>query len=113
VRLRLNTIGLGDLICGRSIAPEIKECADAVSVSLNTADPEQWAALHVPRPEFRKQGFDAVLGFIASCAKAGIPTTVTAVAQPGVDIGSVRRLARALGARFRSRPWLGARPEAA
>ncbi|MFI5345588.1 MAG: TatD family nuclease-associated radical SAM protein [Elusimicrobiota bacterium] len=106
VRRRLNTVGLGNLIWGRDIVPELKRCVDAVSVSLNTADPEQWRRLHVPRPAFADKGYDAVLKFVVDCARAGIDTTVTAVRLPGVEIGAVRDLARNLGVKFRLRPLL-------
>lgn len=105
-RLRLNTIGLGNLLCGRDIAPELKGRLDAVHVSLNTARPAQWLSLHVPRPAYRRRGFAEVLRFIHSCVAAGIKTTITAVDQPGVDIAAVRALARKIGAGFRVRPSL-------
>jgi TatD family-associated radical SAM protein len=106
IRRRLNTIGLGSLIWGRDIAPELKRCLDAVSVSLNTADPAQWRRLHVPQSAYAERGFGAVLQFIADCARSGLDTTVTAVRLPGVDVAAVERLAHMLGARFRFRPFL-------
>ena len=106
VRRRLNTIGLGSLIRGRDITPKLKLCVDAVSVSLNTADPVQWRRLHRPKPEFAEKGFEAAMRFVSDCLEAGLQTTVTAVRLPGVDIGAVNALARLLGARFRLRPPL-------
>ncbi|MBI5241366.1 MAG: radical SAM protein [Elusimicrobia bacterium] len=105
-RLRLNTIGLGSLIWGRDIAPELAGLIDAAAVSLNTADPEQWLAIHTPLKPFRARGYESVLGFIRSCVAAGLETTVTAVKLPGTDLPAVRRLASSLGASFRSRPAL-------
>ncbi|MBI3553378.1 MAG: radical SAM protein [Elusimicrobia bacterium] len=106
LRLRLNTIGLGDLINGRAIDQELSEVLDAVSVSLNTADPEQWLALHRPRDAFAGNGFASVLSFISACVDRELETTVTAVDLPGVRVDEVRRLAKRLGARFRLRPEL-------
>lgn len=106
LRLRLNTIGLGSLIWGRDIIPELRRCLDAVSVSLNTADPEQWLRLHAPLKPYRERGFSSVIEFIRGCARAGLETTVTAIDQPGVDLEAVRKLARELGAGFRPRPLL-------
>ncbi len=106
LKKRLNTIGLGGLIWGRNIAPELKRCVDSVSVSINTADPEQWRALHAPRAAYAEAGFIAALQFVEDCVRAGLETTVTAVRMPGVDIVPVKRLAAALGARFRLRPYL-------
>ena len=104
--LRLNTVGLGNLIWGRDIVPELKGALDAVAVSLNTAEPAQWLRLHAPLKEFRENGFSGVLGFIRGCVEAGLKTTVTAVKLPGADPAAMRRLAASLGATFRSRPAL-------
>jgi TatD DNase family protein len=109
LKLRLNTIGLGSLICGRDIVPELKSCLDAVSVSLNTADPAQWITLHAPQPGFRQRGFAGAVDFIKGCAVSGLDTTMTAVVQPGVNLAALRSLARRLGVRFRSRPLLNTR----
>jgi TatD family-associated radical SAM protein len=106
IQRRLNTIGLGSLIWGRDIASELKRCVDAVSVSLNTADPAHWRRLHAPQAAYAEKGFNAVLQFIADCSRAGLDTTVTAVRLPGVNVAAVERLAKFLGARFRLRPLL-------
>lgn len=105
-QIRLNTIGLGSLIQGRNIAPELGRFLDVVSVSLNTADPAEWITMHRPLPEFREGGFQSVLQFIRDCAEAGVSTVVTAVEGPGVPLDAVRRLAEERGATFRSRPFL-------
>jgi len=105
-RLRLNTIGLGSLIHGRDIAPDLGRFLDTVSISLNTADPAQYVEIHRPLPEFRERAFRAVQEFIRQCARHVPETVVTAVETPGIDIGAVRRLAESLGASFRSRPYL-------
>ena len=104
--LRLNTIGLGNLIWGRDIAPELGACLDEVCVSLNTADPAQWLALHAPQRRYREKGFESVLEFIRGCVRCGLETSVTAVEQAGVDLAAAARLAKSLGAGFRARPAL-------
>jgi TatD DNase family protein len=105
-RVRLNTIGLGNLINGRSISPELAEFLDAVSISLNTADPKQYVEINRPLPEFREKAFASAQEFIRECA-AHIPETyVTAVEMPGIDVDAVRRLTESLGAKFRLRPHL-------
>lgn len=105
-RRRLNTVGLGNLINRRSISKELAGGLDAVSVSLNTSDPKQWAEMMCPLPEFAERGFESVTEFIRECAAAVPDTTVTAVEQPGVDVGTLKRLAESLGARWRERPYL-------
>ncbi len=105
---RLNTIGLGSAIWGRDIVPELAAHLTSVSVSLNTADPDQWLKLHRPRPEMRSMGFESVLDFVRSCVLSDLQTTVTAVELPGVDLPAVRCLAASLGASFLARPLLTA-----
>lgn len=110
---RLNTIGLGSAVWDRDIVPELAAGGlTSVSVSLNTADPDQWLRLHRPRPEMREKGFESVLDFVRSCVLSDLTTTVTAVELPGVDLPAVRRLAASLGADFRARPLLTARKAA-
>ncbi len=104
--IRLNTIGLGDMIWKCDISPDLARAVDAVSVSLNTADPAQWKRLHRPAAEFREEGFAAALRFTARCAARGLHVTVTAVDLPGVDLWAVTDLALKLGAEFRVRPRL-------
>ena len=106
ISVRLNTIGLGDLIWERDIVPELARFLDSVSVSLNTADPEQWLELHRPAPAFRARGFAASRLFAERCVAAGLPTRVTAVEQPGVDLEALRAYARRIGAEFLARPQL-------
>ena len=106
-RIRLNTIGLGNLIHGRDIVPDLIGRIEAVSVSLNTADPGEWVRLHRPRPQYREGGFESVLAFIWRCVMLLPETTVTAVRLPGMDLTRCRALADSLGARFRIRPYLG------
>ncbi|MFA6091652.1 MAG: TatD family nuclease-associated radical SAM protein [Elusimicrobiota bacterium] len=105
-RLRLNTVGLADLLCGCPAAPLLRGKIDAACVSLNTADPAQWLELMRPLPRFRKKGFSAVQDFIRGCAQEGIDVTATAVAVPEVDLEACRRLSETLGARFAVRPLL-------
>lgn len=106
VKRRLNTVGLGDLIWGRDITPELAGCLDEVAVSLNTADPAQWVELLRPAPAYRDTGFAASRRFAANCVKAGLRTRVTAVELPGVDLKPLETFARSIGAEFAARPIL-------
>jgi len=105
-RLRLNTVGLGNLIHGRNVAPELGEFLDAVSISLNTVDPIQYVEIMRPRPEFREKALDSVKEFIVACVKSVPETVVSAVALTGVDISGVPAVAKEAGALFRLRPFL-------
>ena len=106
VKRRLNTVGLGDLIWGRDITPELARYLDEVAVSLNTADPAQWVELLRPAASYRDTGFAASRRFAERCVKAGIRTRVTAVELPGVDLKPLQDYARSIGADFTARPIL-------
>jgi TatD family-associated radical SAM protein len=105
-RVRLNTIGLGSLIHGRDIAPDLGRFLDAVSVSLNTVDPAKYDELMRPLPQFRGKALPAALDFIASSARHVPDTTVTAVEKTAEDPEAVRRAALERGAKFHLRPFL-------
>jgi TatD DNase family protein len=100
---RVNTNGSGDLIAGQPIAPKLRGVIDTVSVSLNTADPEQYRRLC--RPEFGERMYPAMLQFIRSCRAEGLDVVVTALDYPEVDIAAVERLARELDVVFRPRTY--------
>ncbi len=103
-RLRLNTNGHGNLIHKRDILPELAECFDALSISLNSADPEQYARLMGYRRGGRRY-FDAVVEFARRARAALGDVTVTVVDLPEVDVERARQfVATEIGARFRARP---------
>ncbi len=104
--LRLNTVGLGSLVHGRDIVPELAPLLDAVSVSLNTVDPALWEELHRPAPRWRGRGFQAARVFAQGCVAAGLRTRVTAVEGTGADLDAVRAYADSIGAEFLARPAL-------
>ena len=105
-RVRLNTVGLGNLIHGRDIAPDLARFLDAVSISLNTVDPLRYEEIMRPLPEFRGKALASALDFIAACVRGGLETTVTAVEGTAHDPDAVRRAAEERGARFVLRPFL-------
>lgn len=76
--VRLNTNGLGDLINGRSIAPELAGLVDTVSISLNTPDKDAYLAL--VRPKFGEKSYDAMLAFARECVKYVPRVVLTTVA---------------------------------
>ena len=55
-RVRLDTNGLGSLHHGRNIVPELVEVLDSISVSLNTADAEEYVRLCRPFEAEGKSG---------------------------------------------------------
>lgn len=105
-KIRLNTNGLGDLINGRDVVPELKTAVDVVCVSLNAENEALWRDLLRPAPGY-EQGYSAVKEFIGKCARAGFERVAASCVQnTGADERAVRALAEELGAEFNGREYL-------
>jgi TatD family-associated radical SAM protein len=102
IRTRLDTNGHGQLLHPEVDVPAALAAAglDAVTVSLNAADPQAYD--EICRPVFAK-AHRAVIQFAEQCVRHDIETTLTAVDYPGADPAGCEAIARALGARFRAR----------
>lgn len=106
--LRLNTNGLGSLMHGRDIVPEIVAAGiSMVSIGLNAANRDDYEAIMAPA---LPGAFEAALDFIRSCAHvkppgAGLRVEVTCVETPGVDVAAVRRLVEGLDVEFRVKKY--------
>jgi len=105
LRVRLNTNGLANAVWGRSTPPEMKGLIDAVHVSLNSADPDQWRALMRPMEPWSAGGFEKVKEFIREAARVIPEVFTTAVEGNGIDQEKFKALSAELGAvpRFRGR----------
>lgn len=104
ILIRLNTNGLGDLINGRSIAAELSECVDVVSISLNAPTKEKYLA--VTRPSFGEESFEAMLNFARACKKTVKKVMLTVVdVIPAEDIAESHALAEELGIPLRVREY--------
>ncbi len=102
IPLRLNTNGLGNLVHGRDITPELEGRIDHVSISLNAHN----AALYERHCRPLLAGsYDAVVDF-ATRARDHVPrVTLTAIeGLEGVDIDACARTADRIGVEFRIRP---------
>jgi len=106
LKIRLNTNGLGSLVNGRDIVPELKGLVDSAHISLNTADPEQWLEMMRPAPEYAVEGFKSVLAFVRASVDAIPETAVTAIRGGGADLEKFSALAKELGANCRLRDGL-------
>lgn len=104
-KIRLNTNGLGNLINGRDICPELKGLVDTVSISLNTPNRERFYEL--TRSRFGIGSFDAMLDF-AKSAVLYVPnvvlTTVATTISPEEE-EECGKICGEIGARYRIRPW--------
>lgn len=101
---RLNTNGLGSLVNGRNIAPEL-DCMDVVSVSLNNCTADKY--LNVTRSAFGIKAFDGVLDFAKCCKSAGLNVIFTVVDVIGEkDIANCKKLCDNIGIPLRVREYV-------
>ena len=103
--IRLNTNGHGSLINHRDIAPEMQGRLDAVSVSLNGSNEEEY--LRLTRPGAGGKSWEAMLDFVRQAAKF-VPRVMVSIVdydKSPQEIEACRQLAESLGAAFRVRPF--------
>lgn len=103
--IRLNTNGLGNLVNGRDITPEMEGLIDTVSISLNTPNADRYHEL--VRSKFGDKSFDTMLDFARSSTKyvtnvvmTTVDTTITKEEEE-----ECRRICDSIGAKYRIRPW--------
>ena len=104
--IRLNTLGLGNLVYGRDITGDLAKVLDSVSISINSPKKEQWLEIVRPQAQYRDKGYESVLDFIRLLASKMPDVTVTIVDRLGIDVEETRRLAQELGAKFRVREFI-------
>lgn len=105
VPVRINTNGLSDLIWGKNTAPMLAGKIDAVSISLNANNAEDY--LKLTRSKFGIGSYDAMLTFAKNCT-AYVPkvmmTVVDQVTTPEEQAES-KRICDSLGVTLRVRPF--------
>ena len=67
IKIRVNTNGLGSLVNERDISKELCDNVDAVSISLNCSNKEDY--LETVRPKFGIKSYDEMLDFAKKCKK--------------------------------------------
>lgn len=105
LKVRLNTIGLANLIYGRDVTPELKGRFDTVSISLNA--PEEKEFLELTRSRFGIKSYEAIKEF-AVLAKRYVPNVVMTVVEqvvPEDKIEKCRSICEGLGVTLRVRPF--------
>lgn len=103
--IRVNTNGLGNLIHGRDITPDLEGLVDTISISLNTPNAETYHRL--VRSRFGEQSFDAMIDFARKCTKY-IPNVVMTTVDTTIskeEEEQCRQICKEIGARYRIRPW--------
>ncbi len=104
IPIRVNTNGLSDLINGRDTAADFSG-VDAVSISLNTPDKEEY--LRLTRNKFGIESFEAMLRFAGNVKKyvpRVILSTVSTTITPDEE-EQCRKICEALGVTYRIRPF--------
>lgn len=105
IKIRINTNGHANLICGRDITPELEGVIDCISISLNAENAAKYQ--QVCRSRFGEAGYDAMLEF-AALAKKYVPEVVLSVVDmmPQDEIEACRKIAENCGVSFRVREFI-------
>ncbi|EAR59631.1 TatD family nuclease-associated radical SAM protein [Neptuniibacter caesariensis] len=100
-KTRINTDGLGSLFHKRDIVPELAECIDALSVSLNAQNEAVYQQHCQPS---LPNSYAAVQAFIKRASELIPDVQVSAInGLEGVDVVKCRELTEGLGAEFKQR----------
>lgn len=102
--LRINTNGLGDLINGKSIAKELCDVMDIISISLNAGTKDEY--MKVTRPKF-DNAWEAMQKFTADCVQQKSAKIIMSVVDviPAEQIEAARNVAKSLRAELRIRTY--------
>ena len=103
--VRINTNGLGNLIHGRDITPELEGLVDTVSISLNTPNAERYHEL--VRSKFGDCSFQAMLDFAKACKKhvPNVVMTTVSTTISEAEEAECQKICDEIGAKYRIRPW--------
>lgn len=100
-KVRVNTDGLGNLANKRNILPELSNCVDGLSISMNAHNKEIYNRHCKPGLE---DSWEAMLEFSKEAPKWISDVTVSAInGLEGVDIEKCKALALTLGVQFKER----------
>ena len=106
VKIRINTNGHANLIHGKDVTPLMRGVIDCVSVSLNTANAEDY--VKVCAPEFGLASYEGLLDFAAK-AKKYVPSVMFSVVResiPDEDIELCRQIAERCGVDLKVREMI-------
>lgn len=106
--VRINTNGLGNLIHKKDITPLLKGKIDAISISLNSSDPENYEK--TVRPIFKEKAFPAMIEFAEKAAKFVPSVTMTTVSTTisHKDEENCRKICEKIGVKYRIREFVPA-----
>ena len=105
LKVRVNTIGLANLIYDRDVTPELSGRVDTISISLNAPNEDEFYAL--TRSKFGIRSYEALKEF-AVLAKRYVPNVVMTVVEqvmPEEKIAVCQKICDDLGVTLRVRPF--------
>ena len=105
IPVRINTNGVGRLINGRDIVPEMEGLIDTVSISLNNPHKDEY--LRLVRSSFGEESFDEMISFAKECVRY-VPHVVLTTVETTIskeEENECRMLCDEIGARYRIRPF--------
>jgi TatD DNase family protein len=105
-KIRLNTIGLANIVHGRDVTGELAAVLDKINISINSPDKQEWLRLVRPMPQYADKGYESALDFIRLCAQKMEDVVVSIVARQGIDAKKTEELAKSLGAKFYIREFI-------
>ncbi|MDR0953530.1 MAG: TatD family nuclease-associated radical SAM protein [Elusimicrobiota bacterium] len=108
-KIRLNTMGMGNLVYGRDITSELAQVLDSINISINSPDEEEWKSIVRPQKEYAKDGYKSVLNFIKQASAKIDDVVVSIVDKQGIDAKKTEELAKSLGAKFYLREYIDAK----
>ena len=104
IKIRVNTNGLGSLVNGRDISEELCSNVDAVSISLNCSNKEDY--LKTVRPKFGIESFDEMLDFAKKCRALTENAALSVVDVIGEEeVEKCRKIAEGLNIPLRVRKY--------
>lgn len=104
IKIRVNTNGLGSLINERDISQELCQNVDAVSISLNCSNEEDYN--NVVRPKFGIKSYSAMLDFASRCKKYTDDVMLSVVDVIGEEeVAKCQKIADDLGIKLRVRKF--------
>lgn len=105
IPIRINTNGLSDLIHGRDTAPELEGLVDALSISLNASNAEDY--LKLTRSRFGIKSFDAMCQFTKNAAHY-VPKVMMSIVDTVTtpeEQAKAAEICASLGVTLRIRPY--------
>ena len=104
-KIRINTNGLSDLICGEKTAHKLEGLIDSVSISLNATNKEDY--LKLVRPRFGIDSYEAMLSFAKDCTEyvSEVVMTVVDVVTSKEEQERSRKICESIGVTLRVRPY--------